>query len=223
MTTPMPAELQTERRDSALVLTISDPESNNWVSEQVFTAGVEAIDVAESDPAIRCIVLQGEGANFCAATTLPLWKESGVIGNDLRRHFKVFADALRFSSKPVIAAVEGTACGDGFWLAMACDLIVAASDAKFLPFPTTMQLDPEETLRLPRGQLLEWMWLNEPVPAQRLHAIGLVNRLSEPRHALRESLACAKQLSHCDPAELTRAKEVVNAHLQQQQALSAKP
>ena len=66
----MPSELRTERRGSTLVLTMSDPATRNSLSEQLFTAGVEALNVAESDPGVRCLVLQGEGGHFCSGDSV---------------------------------------------------------------------------------------------------------------------------------------------------------
>jgi enoyl-CoA hydratase/carnithine racemase len=213
----MPAELQTERRDSALVLTISDPGSTPLLSEQVFTAGVESLGVAESDPEVRCILLRGEGAHFCADANLPLWTDPAAAA-DMRRHFQDFAEALRVFPKPVIAVVEGMACGDGFWLAMSCDLLVAASDARFLPFPTRLGLEHGEggafpgdpARRVPRSQWLEWMWLAEPLSAERLQRLGYVNRLADSGQALNQALAWARLLAQRPPEALAQAKECVN-------------
>src|SRR5204862_623094 len=62
----MPSELLTERRGTTLVLTISDAPTRNTLSAQVIAAGIEALGVAESDPEVRCVVLQGAGGHFCA-------------------------------------------------------------------------------------------------------------------------------------------------------------
>jgi len=62
----MPSELQTERRGTTLVLTISDPSSRNTLSAQVIAAGIEALSVAESNPEVRAVVLQGAAGHFSA-------------------------------------------------------------------------------------------------------------------------------------------------------------
>ena len=66
----MPSELLTERRGGVLVLTISDPASRNTLSQQVISAGIEALNVAEADTELRCVVLRGDGAHFCAGGNL---------------------------------------------------------------------------------------------------------------------------------------------------------
>ena len=94
----MPSELLTERRGTTLVLTISDPPTRNTLSAQVIAAAIEALGVAEADPEVRCVVLQGAGGHFCAGGNVqglvehaPLRRFAGVAerldggGDDLRR------------------------------------------------------------------------------------------------------------------------------------------
>ena len=88
----MPSELHAERREGTMVLTISDPSSRNTLSEQVFAAGIEALDTAETDATVRCIVLRGDGAHFCAGGNLQKLKanrkaEPEARGNMLQ-HFR---------------------------------------------------------------------------------------------------------------------------------------
>src|SRR5438552_12717496 len=66
----MSSELKTERHGSTLVLTLSDPATRNTLSEQLVSAGVEAINVAESSDEVRAVVLRGDGAHFCAGGNL---------------------------------------------------------------------------------------------------------------------------------------------------------
>jgi enoyl-CoA hydratase/carnithine racemase len=217
----MSSELHAQRRDSTLILTITDPTSRNALSEQVFAAGVEALNVAESDDLIRCVVLQGDGAHFCAGTRLPgsesarsAWSSSGQ--RDLLLRFHDFADALRVFPKPVIAAVEGQAIGTGFALALACDLVVASEDARFT------FADGEDGLaalggagwqlaqRLPRAVALQMLWLPQPEPAARLHAWGLVNWLTSPGQALARALTVAEALAAAPVEAVARVKDRVN-------------
>lgn len=215
----MPTELLTERRDQTLVLTLCDARGHNTLSKQVFTAGVESLNMAESNPDVRCVVLRGEGEHFSTDPNLPLWDDDGADAIDLDEHRRLFldwAEALRVFPKPVIAAVEGQAGGDGFWLALACDLVVAAHNASFLPFPSRVEAGcgqggPLDLLsRLTRQQLLQWRWLAEPVPAEQLHRLGLVNGLTEPGEALSSALQMAHRLAQRPCDALARAKECAN-------------
>lgn len=216
----MPSELHAERREGTLVLTISEPASRNTLSEQVFAAGVEALDVAEADPSVRCIVLRGEGAHFCAGSNLLQLKASRTVEREVQANmlerFHDFVEVLRVFPKPVIAAVEGTAAGGGFSLALACDLIVAADDAKFTLSCGRIGLSPDGGAswqlmqRLPRNLVLQLLWLSEPVSAQQLHAHGIVNWVSASGQALTQSLEVADRLAQCAPNAIASAKELVN-------------
>src|SRR5204862_3364268 len=66
----MSSELKTERHGSTLVLTLSDPATRNTLSEQLVSAGVEALNVAESSDEVRAVVLRGDGMHFCAGGNL---------------------------------------------------------------------------------------------------------------------------------------------------------
>ncbi len=216
----MPSELHTERHGATLVLTISDPPTLNTLSEQVFAAGIEALDVVESDPAVRCIVLRGEGAHFSAGGNLDEVlsnRQSGRPAQD--KMLKVFHDlveVLRVYPKPVIAAVEGAAAGAGFSLALSCDMIVAAEDAKFMMAYSKVGVTSDGGAtwhlmqRLPRNLVLQLLWLAEPMTSQQLLAHGVVNWVSPKGEALNKALEIADRLARGAPGVIAGAKELVN-------------
>ena len=216
----MSSELHTERRGSTLVLTVSDPASRNSLSEQVYAAGIEALGVAESDSTVRAIVLRGDGAHFSAGANLSRLKQnreaSPEIQGETLQAFHDFVEALRVTPKPVIAAVEGAAAGGGFSLALACDLVVAAADARIALSDGRIGLSPDGGItwqlmqRLPRGVVLQWIWLGEPVPVPELHALGLVNWVTDSGQAFAKALEIADRLAACAPNALASAKDLVN-------------
>lgn len=216
----MSSQLHTERRDCTLILTISDPASRNSLSEQVFAAGIEALGVAESDPEVRAIVLRGDGAHFSAGGNIDRLQRNREAPPDVQgqvlQHFHDFVDAIRVCPKPVIAAVEGAAAGGGFSLALACDLIVAAADARCVLSYGRIGLSPDGGVtwqlmqRVPRAQVLQWLWLAEPIPVAQLHAAGIVNWVSGNGQALDKALSVAAQLAEAAPNAIASAKELVN-------------
>jgi enoyl-CoA hydratase/carnithine racemase len=216
----MPSELHAERRDAALVLTVSDPATRNTLSEQVFAAGIEALDVAESDDSVRCIVLRGDGDNFCAGGNLLDIKANRLAGREVQaqmlQHFHDFIEALRVFPKPVIAAVEGAAAGGGFSLALACDLIVAAEDAKFNLSYGRIGLSPDGGAswqlmqRLPRSLMLQMLWLSEPMTAGMLHGHGIVNWVVPKGQAITHACEVAERLAACAPNAIASVKELAN-------------
>ena len=215
----MPAELLTERIGAALVLTLSDPATRNTLSRQAIAAGIEALNMAEADPQSRCVVLRGEGAHFCAGGNLLGLLERRRSGPpaqvQMLEHLHQFIEALRVFPKPVIAAVEGAAAGAGFSLALACDLIVAAEDARFMLSHARIGLSPDGgatwalSQALPRALVQQLVWLGEPVTAQQLRDWGVVGWVTDSGHAFNEALRLADRLAAMAPNALASGKELV--------------
>lgn len=215
----MPSELICERQGAVLVLTLHGPATRNTLSPQVYAAGTEALGVAEADDTLRAVILRGDGAHFCAggdlqrlagARHLPPASQAEAIDA-----FHGFVLALRTFPRPVIAAVEGWAAGGGFSLALACDLIVASSEARFAMSYGKVGLSPDGgaswhlARMLPRSLALECLWLAQPMGAERLHAMGLVSRICAPGQSLHEAHRLAEALSQMAPNALAAAKALV--------------
>jgi enoyl-CoA hydratase/carnithine racemase len=215
----MPSEMLTERVGSVLVLTLSDPTTRNTLSHQAIAAGIEALGVAEADEGVRCVILRGDGAHFCAGGNLQGLTERRAAGPPTQRqmleHLHQFVEALRVCPKPVIACVEGAAAGAGFSLALACDLIVAADDARFILSYGRIGLSPDGgatwslSQALPRALVQKLVWLGEPVTAQQLQGWGLVGWLAGSGQAYGESLKVAQRLAEMAPNAVASAKELV--------------
>jgi enoyl-CoA hydratase/carnithine racemase len=215
----MPSEMLTERVGSVLVLTISDPATRNTLSHQVIAAGIEALGVAEADAEVRCVVVRGEGTHFCAGGNLQGLIERRAAGpavqHQMLEHLHQFVEALRACPKPVIACVEGAAAGAGFSLALACDLIVAADDARFILSYGRLGLSPDGgatwslSQALPRALVQKLVWLGEPVTAPQLQAWGLVGWLAGSGQAFSEALRVAQRLAEMAPNTVASAKELV--------------
>jgi enoyl-CoA hydratase/carnithine racemase len=215
----MPSELLSERRGAVLVLTISDPATRNSLSEQVLSAGIEALNMAEADREVRCVVVRGDGAHFCAGGNvqgLAQRRRTGVAAQArMLEHLHQFVEALRAFPKPVLAAVEGAAAGAGFSLALACDLIVAAEDARFMLSHARLGLTPDGgatwslAQALPRALVQQLVWLGDPVAARELNAHGLVHRVTDAGQAFDEALGVAQRLTEMAPNALAAGKELV--------------
>jgi enoyl-CoA hydratase/carnithine racemase len=215
----MSSELKTERQGSTLVLTLSDPATRNTLSEQLVSAGIEALNVAESNDEIRAVVLRGDGGHFCAGGNLNGLAARRRSGTDAQvqvlDQLHQFVEAMRAFPKPVIAAVEGAAAGAGFSLALACDLIVAAEDARFILSYAKVGLTPDGgaswhlAQSLPRQLVQQWVWLAEPVSARQLHAHGIVNWVTDSGAALAEALNVATRLAAMAPNAVAGGKELL--------------
>jgi enoyl-CoA hydratase/carnithine racemase len=215
----MPSELLTSREGATLVLTLSDPATRNTLSPQVYAAGVEALNMAESDATLRAVVLRGAGDHFCTGGDLNRIAALRQTGPQAQAEsialFHQLIESLRAFPKPTLAAVEGWAAGGGMSLALACDLVVAASDARFVMSYGRVGLTPDGggswhlARTLPRALALEALWLAAPFSAERLHALGLVNRVTDKGHAFVEALAIAERLAAMAPNAIAGAKELV--------------
>jgi len=215
----MPAELLTERIGSTLVLTLSDPATRNTLSREVIAAGIESLNLAETDAEVRSVLLCGAGGHFCAGGNLQGLLERRRAGPPAQvamlEHLNQFIEALRAFRKPVIAAVEGAAAGAGFALALACDLIVAADDARFILSYGRIGLSPDGgatwalAQALPRALLQQLVWLGEPVTAQQLQGWGVVGWVADRGQAVDEALRLAERLAAMAPNALASGKELV--------------
>lgn len=216
----MTSELRTERRDATLLLTISDPATRNSLSDQVHAAGVEALNVAEADDDIRCVILQGDGSDFCSGGPADRRVDHGdrdaAQAPPSPDRFDSLVEALRVFPKPVIASVEGAATGSGFLLALACDLIVAAENARFVASGAQMGSSAADGPRwqllraVPRHRLMQMLCVAEPATARQLQDLGIVNRMADSGQALAQALHLAKRLAaEASADELADLKERV--------------
>jgi len=220
----MSAELLASRpaeSESTLVLTLSNPGARNALHPDMYAAGIEALDTAERDASIRAIVLTGADQFFCAGGNLNRLLENRAKDPAVQAQsidlLGEWIAALRASTKPVIAAVEGAAAGAGFSLALACDLIVAADDTKFVMSYARVGLTPDGggswflARALPRQLAAEVLFEGRPIVATRLHELGVVNRLAKAGAARDAAIAWADDLGKISPNALARIKGLIDA------------
>jgi enoyl-CoA hydratase/carnithine racemase len=216
----MTAELKSTSRGRTMVLTISNPENRNALGPEMYAAGVEALSVAETSADVRSVVITGEGAAFCAGGNLQRLQANREQPAEVQAQsvegLHSWIEAIRTFPKPVIAAVEGAAAGAGFSLALACDFIVAAEDAVFVMAYSSVALSPDAgaswslTRALPRQLVSELLMCAERISASRLHALGLVNRVTPRGNAFAEALELAEKLNARAPNAMASIKELMN-------------
>ncbi len=126
-----------EVRGSAAWLTLHRPDRLNAVNEALYEALLAAVLEAESDESVRVLVVTGAGRAFCAGADLKAHATAERTPKEKRRYARLAERAnlaLQRCDKPVVAAVNGHAIGAGLELALSCDFMIVASDAK-LRFP----------------------------------------------------------------------------------------
>jgi enoyl-CoA hydratase len=206
--------VRTEAGDGVLVVTIDRPEARNAVNLAVAEGIAAAVERLDGDDALRAGVLTGAGGTFCAGMDLKAFVagERPYVGD---RGFAGITQ--RPPRKPMIAAVEGWALAGGFEVALACDVIVAARDARFgIPeVKRGLVAAAGALLRLPRRipyhLAMELALTGEPIGAERAAAIGIVSRLTEPGEALAGAQELAGQIARNGPLAIDATKRIVAA------------
>jgi len=201
-----------EVADGTGIITINRPEARNAVNEAVARGVAAAIDEFDSRRDIAVLILTGAAGTFSAGMDLKgfLAGENSLAGG---RGFGGITH--RPPAKPVIAAVEGYALAGGFEIALACDLIVASETATFgLPEVTRGLVAGAGGLirlphRVPYHLAMEIALTGSRVPAERLHAAGLISRLVAPGEALEQARALAGDIGRNAPLALAATKRIV--------------
>jgi enoyl-CoA hydratase/carnithine racemase len=216
----MSAALQSTRHGQTMVLTLSNPEQRNALDPAIHAAGIEALNVAESSDEVRCVVITGEGTVFSGGSDArQLQAEQRASAFEQAAHVEglhSWIESIRTFPKPVLAAVEGAATGDGFALALACDFIVAARNAVFALDQSRAALSPvggaswHLARAMPRALATELLMLGDAIEAERLQALGIVNRIAAPGSALQTALGLADRLGACAPNALASIKELLH-------------
>lgn len=216
----MSGSLKSISDSGTLILTLSNPEHRNALGPDMYAAGIEALNAAENNPEIRSVLIVGEGGMFCAGGNLQRLQANRRQPPEAQAQsieaLHNWIEAIHTYPKPVIAAVEGAAAGAGFSLALACDFIVAASNAVFVMSYSTVALSPDGggswslARALPRALASELLMGAERIGAERLHGLGLVNRVTAPGGALAEALVLAARLNARAPNVLASIKELMN-------------
>lgn len=216
----MAAQLQSTSQGQTMVLTISNPELRNALGPEIYAAGIEALNAADSNPEVRSVVITGANGTFCAGGNLQRLlanrREPAEVQAQSIEGLHGFIEAVRTFPKPVIAAVEGAAAGAGFSLALACDFIVAADNAVFVMAYSNVALSPDggaswSLMRaVPRQLVSELLMAGERIAASRLQVLGVVNRVTPAGTALDAALALAASLNERAPNVLASIKELMN-------------
>jgi enoyl-CoA hydratase len=203
----------TEPRGAVLVITLNRPAARNAIDHALAAAIAAATDALDADDRYRAGVITGAGKGFCAGMDLKGFVADGPSPWIPGRGFAGIVE--RPPAKPVVAAVEGFAVAGGLEVALACDLIVAGSDARFgVPEVKRGLMATGGALRrLPArvslGVAMELALTGELIEAERAHAVGLVDRVVEPGAALAAAVELAESIAANAPLALVATKQVL--------------
>lgn len=212
--------VRSEVRGRVALITIDRQEKRNALNAAVRAAFVDAIEAVNRDADARVVIVTGAGDKAFVAGA-DIGEFEGRTPVDQWRSMKgptIFA-AVERSPKPVIAAVNGFCLGGGMELALACDVRLASSAARFGQPEVNLGIIPGGggTQRLPRivglGAALRLILSGELIDATEAHRIGLVEEVLPPADLLDRAFALAETMASKSPVALAAAKEATRAAL----------
>ncbi|MBW2268054.1 MAG: enoyl-CoA hydratase/isomerase family protein [Deltaproteobacteria bacterium] len=216
-----------EKSNHIATITLQNPRKLNAMTGQMLASFSRAIELVRNDDDVRVLVVTGEGRGFCAGAdtemliALALGKPvPGAVTEESRRYdlepvgwWGVEVSQLE---KPTIAAINGSAVGGGFALAMACDLRIIADDAQFGMASTHRYALPPEggiTYLLPRivglTKACELLLTGDLVDGSEAERIGLVTRSVPGDQVLKASMELAEKIAGNGPIGMELTKQLI--------------
>ncbi|HEY0803214.1 MAG TPA: enoyl-CoA hydratase-related protein [Steroidobacteraceae bacterium] len=205
-----------EKSDRLLVLTLNRPDKKNALTRAMYKTLATEITSADTDPAIRCILIMANGDMFTAGNDLADFAAIGTAaaapkpedGNPL-------LPALARARTPIVAAVNGRAVGVGVTMLLHCDMVYVADDALLITPFVNLALVPEAgssllmPLRIGHARAFEMFVLGEPVNAEKAVNWGIANRSVPPcdLHAVARATAIA--IAARAPASVVATKSLM--------------
>lgn len=195
------------------VLTLNRPEARNAVNGDVANGMEAAIDRLEEDDEVWVAILTHNGPVFSAGADLKAIN-AGQVGQLQTKRGGFAGFVQRERTKPVIAAVDGPALAGGCEIALACDLIVASTQAQFgLPEVKRSLVAAAGGLFrlpriLPRPVALEMIMTGDPIDAEHAYQFGLVNDLCEPGQTMERAHALAARIVANAPLAVRKSREI---------------
>ncbi len=194
----MPVDFTT--KGHIAIITLNRPDARNAINGEMAQTMEDALDKLESDPNLWVGILTAVGKAFCAGADL---KEIAAgNGGKLGTAKGGFAGIVkRERSKPLIAAITGSALAGGTEIALSCDMIICADDTNFgLPeVKRSLVAGAGGLFRLPRAigktAALEAILTGDPLPAQRAYELGMVNKVVPEAHVMAEAEALAARIA----------------------------
>src|SRR5580704_7586438 len=218
-----------ETRGPVAIITLNRPERLNAIGQAVREEVHQAMEAAHQDDAIRAAIITGAGKGFCsgadlsgAATRAAGGGGAALPGADthggrLDEMGWVGRWAKRFAhfDKPLIGAINGVAAGAGMSMALACDIRVGSTAARFKTVFIERNLSPDSGMSyfLPRivgySRAADLIFTSRAVNAEEAYRIGLLDRLVAPENLLDEAVALANDMAQWPPLAMRMSKRVL--------------
>ncbi|MFF9041195.1 enoyl-CoA hydratase/isomerase family protein [Streptomyces sp. NPDC014892] len=207
-------------------ITLNRPEAMNAIAPDQRERLIHLLSEASADPTVRAVVITATGRGFCAGADLRgtgggggATRVAGDVARVIRLGAQRLVAAVLDCEKPVIAAVNGTAAGLGAHLALACDLVLAAEEARFIEVFVRRGLVPDGggAYLLPRlvgpQRAKELMFFGDALSAADAYRLGLVNRVVPAQDLEKTAREWAERLAAGPTRAIALTKHLVNASL----------
>ncbi|MGB9674332.1 MAG: enoyl-CoA hydratase-related protein, partial [Anaerolineales bacterium] len=204
-----------ERQEKVGIVHLNRPQALNALNAQLLHELMDALAYFDQDSTIGAMVISGNERAFAAGADIREMADASAIEMLQRDTIQQF-DRIRSIHKPIIAAVCGWCLGGGNELAMSCDMIIAAENARFGQPEITIGVIPGAggTQRLPRlvgkAIAMEMILNNRTLTAQEALQFGLINKVVPTNETLNEAIKLANAIANKPPLAVQLAKEAIN-------------
>lgn len=214
--------IKTNLTNNIFTITLNRPDKLNSFNYEMADQLKTALDEAEVNKDVRCVLLTGEGRTFCAGQDLA---EATEISNDPERDlseivhhtYMPIIKAIRNIEKPFVCAVNGTAAGAGANIALACDIVIASEEAKFIQSFSQIGLIPDSggTYILPRliglQRATALTFLGEKISAKEAEKMGMIWKSYPANEFMNEAKNIAQKLAQMPTRGFGLTKRGFNA------------
>lgn len=209
--------LLVEKQDGIATLTLNRPKAMNALSRQLLSSIARAFVELKEDEGTGVVILTGAGRAFCAGIDLKELSEQGVAKREGETADTLdMIEIIQGFDRPVIGAINGVAITGGFELALACDILIASTQARFADTHARVGVLPGWGLsqKLSRmigiGRAKELAFTGNYLTAEQALAWGLVNRVVEPDELLPVCRKLAMEMLSCVPGMVSSYKRVID-------------
>ncbi len=205
-----------ETSDEVCLIRLNRPEALNALNSELLGELVAALQEADGNDKVRCIVLTGSEKAFAAGADIREMSEKGFVEMFTEDFFAAEADAVMRIRKPIIAAVAGYALGGGCELAMMCDFIIAADTAKFgqpeinLGVVAGIGGTQRLTRFVGKAKSMDMHLTGRFMDAEEAERAGLVSRVVPAKKLMDEALGAAQKIAEKSSLAVAAVKEAVN-------------
>ena len=212
-----PAVLLREVANGVATLTLDRPDSRNALNSELRRELLAALKQARADDQTRAVVITGAGPGFCAGADLRGGPGERQFRRVLTDEYNPLITAIRTLPKPVVASVNGAAAGAGMSIAFAADLVIASSEARFVPAFNRIALVPDSALArtlvraVGRHRALEILLGERQLTADAAHELGLVAAVVPQDRLAAATRELAERLANVPTAAIGFTKRLLSA------------